>query len=108
MLARQLARIFLPGAYLAACKKEAPPPKPEVQLATDLPAEAVDVISKDVARRGGPVAEHIPGLGLGATALAEAALTPPPPPAAADAGVALGKGQPADRGETANRPAPQR
>lgn len=53
-----------------ACKQPAPPPKVEAQLATDLPPQTIDIILKAVQARGGPQAERIAGLGLGASALA--------------------------------------
>jgi ABC-type Fe3+ transport system substrate-binding protein len=51
-----------------ACKED-PRPPPEARLATDLPAKTVDQILRSVAAQGGPRAERVAGLGLGASAL---------------------------------------
>jgi ABC-type Fe3+ transport system substrate-binding protein len=64
-----------------ACK-EAPPPPAEARLATDLPAATVDQILRSVAVQGGPRAERVAGLGLGASAL----------PSLPEASAAAGKG----------------
>jgi ABC-type Fe3+ transport system substrate-binding protein len=76
MRAHRFAGWLLAGLAAAGCKEEAPK-APEAQLATDLPAETVDQILKAVAKRGGPTAERIAGLGLGAGALVPEAGRPP-------------------------------
>ena len=58
------------GGLGFSCKDAAAPAKPEAQLATDLPAETIDIILRAVQQRGAPSAERIAGLGLGASALA--------------------------------------
>ena len=86
---------------LPACKDLASP-KAQAQLATDLPSETTDQILKSVARRGGPPAERIAGLGLGAAALPAAALPQGPadgessPTARAAAAQAMDSGEPAE------------
>src|SRR5438105_1709801 len=70
-LGPHLARALLASALIAAGCKETPlEAKAEIRLASDLPAQTVDIILKSVHQRGGPLAERIPGLGLGASALA--------------------------------------
>ncbi len=61
---RRLATLVLLGA---ACSKQAgPPPPPDVRLATDLPAPAIDTALRLIAQSGGPRAERIPGIRAGA------------------------------------------
>ena len=71
MRLRLAALLFAAVGIATGQKYDGPrPPKPEVQLATDLPAQTVDIILGTLQQRGAPAAERIPGLGLGASALA--------------------------------------
>ncbi|HWE22872.1 MAG TPA: extracellular solute-binding protein [Myxococcales bacterium] len=65
---RGLATLLL--AAVACTKASGPPPAPEVQLATDLPAPVIDTALRLIAQAGGPVAQRVAGASLGAAALA--------------------------------------
>jgi iron(III) transport system substrate-binding protein len=70
-----MLRRAAPLLLVAACSKQAGPPPPEVRLATDLPAPAIDTALRVIAQGGGPRAERVPGARAGAEALATGGTT---------------------------------
>jgi len=73
-MARGLATFLL--AAVACSKGTAPPPAPQVQLVTDLPAPVIDTALRLIAQAGGPAAERIQGASVGAGALSGEAPRP--------------------------------
>src|ERR1700730_9824064 len=64
------------ASFATGCRQSGPPPRAEVHLATDLPADTVDQILRTIAAQGGPRAERIPGQHLGASVLPAPAARP--------------------------------